>query len=687
MNNNALELTRNIGIMAHIDAGKTTTTERILFYSGKIHHKGDVDKGNTEMDWMVQEQERGITITSAATTTNWKGVNINIIDTPGHVDFTVEVERSLRILDGAVALFCAKGGVEPQSEVVWRQASKYNVPRIAFINKMDIEGSNFERAVEMMHNKLQANAVPIQLPIGKDKSFKGIIDLVEMNATIYTDEGEDGEIAVTEIPDEYISKAKTARDYLIEKVAEFCDELMEKYIMEEEISIAELKTAIRSATINNCFVPVLCGTAFRNKGMLKLLDAINDYLPSPFDIGQTVGVNPKDPEKEIIRKASTAEPFSAIAFKIMAETHVRLVFIRVYSGKLREGDVVYNPIKKVKERISRIYRMHAVDRVQLNELSAGEIGAVVGLDKTVTGNTICDMKNQIVYGEMSFPEPVIRQAIEPKTKASQAKMAAAFKTLAEEDPSFKTYVDAETGQTIIAGMGELHLEIIVDRLKREYKVEAVIGKPQVSYREKFAGIASVEGSCVRQTGGHGQYAKCKVQFEPIQVGGGFEFVNKTTGGVLTKEYINAIKEGILEATKNGCYGFEVLDFRATVYDGAMHEVDSSDMAFRYAGSDAFRQAKAKVGTIILEPIMKVEIVVPEAYLGDVMNSLTSRNGHIKGLNNECGFQIIDCEVPLREMFGYATDLRTVSSGRATFSMRFSCYDEVPEEIKNKEFYL
>lgn len=686
MNNNALELTRNIGIMAHIDAGKTTTTERILFYSGRIHHKGDVDKGNTEMDWMVQEQERGITITSAATTTSWKGVNINIIDTPGHVDFTVEVERSLRILDGAIALFCAKGGVEPQSEVVWRQASRYNVPRIAFVNKMDIEGSNFQRVVEMMRTKLQANAVPVQLPIGKDKTFGGIIDLVEMNATFYTDEGEDGEVTAGEIPQEYLADAVQARAILIEKAAEFCDSLMEKYILEEDIGVDELKAAIRKATIKNCFVPVLCGTAFRNKGVLKLLDAVKDYLPSPLDIGSTFGANPKDLEKQVERKASVNEPFSAIAFKIMSETHIRLVFIRIYSGTLREGDIVFNPNKNVKERISRIYRMHAIDRKQVDELYAGEIGAVVGLDKTVTGNTICDVRNQVVYGEMSFPEPVIRQAIEPKTKASQAKMASAFQALADEDPTFKTYVDSETGQTIIAGMGELHLEIIVDRLKREYKVEAIIGKPQVSYREKFAGIASVEGTCIRQTGGRGQFAKCKVQFEPIQVGGGFEFVNKTTGGILSKEYIQAIKEGIAEAAKNGRYSYEVLDFRATVFDGATHEVDSSEMAFRYAGTDAFRKAISEVGTIVLEPVMQVEIVVPEAYLGSVMDSINKRDGHIKGLRSECVFQIIECEVPLRTMFGYATDLRTVSSGRATFSMRFNNYGVLPEEIKNKNIY-
>ncbi len=686
MNDNALELTRNIGIMAHIDAGKTTTTERILFYSGRIHHKGDVDKGNTEMDWMAQEQERGITITSAATTTGWKGITINIIDTPGHVDFTVEVERSLRILDGAVALFCAKGGVEPQSEAVWRQASKYNVPRIAFVNKMDIEGSNFERVVEMMHTKLHANAVPIQLPIGMDKSFRGIIDLVEMRATFYTDEGEDSGVVVQDIPDSYLAKACEARALLVEKTAEFCDGLMEKYVLEEEISATELKAAIRKATIKGCFIPVLCGTAFRNKGIFKLLDAVNDYLPSPLDIDSITGINPKNPQQKIERKASANEPFSAIAFKIMRETHVRLVFVRVYSGTLREGDIVYNSNKNIKERISRIYRMHAMERKQVNAISAGEIGAVVGLDKTVTSNTVCDVRNPIIYGEISFPEPVIRQAIEPKTKASQAKMAAAFQSLADEDPTFKTYVDSETGQTIIAGMGELHLEIIVDRLKREYNVEAVIGKPQVSFREKFAGIASVEGTCVRQTGGHGQYAKCKVQFEPIQVGGGFEFVNKTTGGILSKEYVNAIKEGIAEAAKNGRYSFEVLDFRATVFDGATHEVDSSEMAFRYAGMDAFRKAVCKVGTIVLEPLMEVEIAVPEAHLGDVMNSIVKRDGHITRLSSECGLQTVECEVPLRTMFGYATDLRTASSGRATFSMRFSCYGELPEEIKNKNIY-
>lgn len=684
--NNALKLTRNIGIMAHIDAGKTTTTERILYYTGRIHNKGDVDKGNTEMDWMEQEQERKITITSAATNTSWKDVSINIIDTPGHVDFTIEVERSLRILDGAVALFCAKGGVEPQSEAVWRQATKYNVPRIAFVNKMDIEGSNFERVVTMMCEKLNANAVPIQLPIGKDKSFNGIIDLVAMDATMYLEEGEDNEVTVREIPEEYLAEARKAHEYLIEKIAEHDEALMEKYIMEEPIEEEEIKAAIRKATINNVLVPVLCGTSFRNKGIKKLLDAIKDYLPSPLDIKETIGHNPKDLDKEIVRKASTNEPFSAIAFKILAETHVRLLYIRVYSGKLREGDVVFNPNKNVKERVSRIYRMHAVDKVQLEEIGAGEIGAVVGLDKTVTGNTLCDVRNQIVYGEMIFPEPVIRQAIEPKTKVSQLKMAAAFQKLAEEDPSFKTYVDNETGQTIIAGMGELHLEIIVDRLKREFKVEAVIGKPQVSYREKFAGIANVEGSCIRQTGGHGQFGRCKVQFESIQAGSGFEFVNKTTGGILKKEYIQAIKEGIAKASKNGCYGYEVLDFRATVYDGAQHEVDSSEIAFRMAGSDAFRKAIAEVGTVVLEPIMKVEIIVPEEYLGDVLNSIQNRNGHIKGLNNENGLQIVDCEVPLREMFGYATDLRTASSGRANFSMQFLCYYELPEELKNKIIY-
>ncbi len=678
-----IEKTRNIGIMAHIDAGKTTTTERILFYTGRIHKIGETHEGASQMDWMEQEQERGITITSAATTCFWRDHRINIIDTPGHVDFTVEVERSLRVLDGAVAIFCAKGGVEPQSETVWRQADKYNVPRIAFVNKMDIMGADFYRAVEMMKDRLGANAVPIQLPIGKEDTFVGIVDLVNMNARIYKDDlGK--EIEVTDIPDEMRDLAEEYREKLLETIAEQDEELMMKYLEGEELTTEEIISAIRKATINVDMVPVLCGSAYKNKGVQMLLDAVVDYLPSPVDLPAVKGMKPNSDE-EIERKASDDEPFSALAFKIMADPYVgKLAFFRVYSGVLKSGSYVLNSTKGKKERIGRILQMHANKREEITEVYAGDIAAAVGLKSTITGDTLCDENAPIVLESMEFPEPVISVAIEPKTKAGQEKMAIALAKLAEEDPTFRTYTDQETGQTIISGMGELHLEIIVDRLLREFKVEANVGKPQVAYKETITKAVDVEGKFVRQSGGRGQYGHVKIRIEPKERGTGYEFVNQIVGGVIPKEYIPAVDAGIREAMLNGVLGgYPVLDVKVTLYDGSYHEVDSSEMAFKIAGSMAFKEGMKKGNPVLLEPIMKVEVVVPEEYMGDVMGDINSRRGRVEGMESRSGAQVIRGYVPLAEMFGYATDLRSKTQGRGTYTMQFSHYEPAPSSVAEK----
>ncbi|KPU26423.1 elongation factor G [Caloranaerobacter sp. TR13] len=678
-----IEKTRNIGIMAHIDAGKTTTTERILFYTGRIHRIGETHEGASQMDWMEQEQERGITITSAATTCFWRDHRINIIDTPGHVDFTVEVERSLRVLDGAVAVFCAKGGVEPQSETVWRQADKYNVPRIAFVNKMDIMGADFYRAVEMMKDRLGANAVPIQLPIGKEDTFVGIVDLVNMNARIYKDDlGK--EIEVTDIPDEIRDLAEEYREKLLEAIAEQDEELMMKYLEGEELTTQEIIDAIRKATINVDIVPVLCGSAYKNKGVQMLLDAVVDYLPSPIDLPAVRGMKPNSDE-EIERKASDDEPFSALAFKIMADPYVgKLAFFRVYSGVLRSGSYVLNSTKGKKERIGRILQMHANKREEITEVYAGDIAAAVGLKSTITGDTLCDENAPIVLESMEFPEPVISVAIEPKTKAGQEKMGIALAKLAEEDPTFRTYTDQETGQTIISGMGELHLEIIVDRLLREFKVEANVGKPQVAYKETITKAVDVEGKFVRQSGGRGQYGHVKIKMEPKERGTGYEFVNQIVGGAIPKEYIPAVDAGIQEAMLNGILGgYPVLDIKVTLYDGSYHEVDSSEMAFKIAGSMAFKEGMKKGNPVLLEPIMKVEVVVPEEYMGDVMGDINSRRGRVEGMESRSGAQVIRGYVPLAEMFGYATDLRSKTQGRGTYVMQFSHYEPAPNSVAEK----
>lgn len=678
-----IEKTRNIGIMAHIDAGKTTTTERILFYTGRIHRIGETHEGASQMDWMEQEQERGITITSAATTCFWRDHRINIIDTPGHVDFTVEVERSLRVLDGAVAVFCAKGGVEPQSETVWRQADKYNVPRIAFVNKMDIMGADFYRAVEMMEERLGANAVPIQLPIGKEDTFVGIVDLVNMNARIYKDDlGK--EIEITDIPEEISDLAQEYREKLLEAVAEQDEELMMKYLEGEELTTEEIIDAIRKATINVDIVPVLCGSAYKNKGVQMLLDAVVDYLPSPLDLPAVKGMKPNSDE-EIERKASDDEPFSALAFKIMADPYVgKLAFFRVYSGVLRSGSYVLNSTKGKKERIGRILQMHANKREEITEVYAGDIAAAVGLKSTITGDTLCDENAPIVLESMEFPEPVISVAIEPKTKAGQEKMGIALAKLSEEDPTFRTYTDQETGQTIISGMGELHLEIIVDRLLREFKVEANVGKPQVAYKETITKAVDVEGKFVRQSGGRGQYGHVKIKMEPKERGTGYEFVNQIVGGVIPKEYIPAVDAGIQEAMLNGILGgYPVLDIKVTLYDGSYHEVDSSEMAFKIAGSMAFKEGMKKGNPVLLEPIMKVEVVVPEEYMGDVMGDINSRRGRVEGMEPRSGAQVIRGYVPLAEMFGYATDLRSKTQGRGTYVMQFSHYEPAPNSVAEK----
>ncbi|WP_067934895.1 elongation factor G [Alicyclobacillus kakegawensis] len=674
-----LEKTRNIGIIAHIDAGKTTTTERVLFYTGRVHKIGEVHEGAATMDWMAQEQERGITITSAATTCQWLGHRINIIDTPGHVDFTVEVERSLRVLDGAVGVFDAKGGVEPQSETVWRQADKYHVPRIAYVNKMDIIGANFLDCVEQMRTRLGANAVPIQLPIGAEDSFVGLVDLVENRAIIYTDDlGTTSE--TREIPDDMKELAAEYRTKLIEAVAELDEDLMMKYLEGEEITVEELKAGIRKGTCSVQLFPVLCGSSYRNKGVQPMLDAVVDYLPAPTDVPAIKGTTPDGEPVE--RHSSDDEPFAALAFKIMTDPFVgKLAFFRVYSGTLGNGSYVLNSTKGKRERIGRILQMHANHREEIDMVYAGDIAAAVGLKDTTTGDTLCDEKNVVILESMEFPEPVINVAIEPKTKADQDKMGLALAKLAEEDPTFKTWTDQETGQTIIAGMGELHLEIIVDRLQREFKVAANVGQPQVAYKETITQPVDQEGKFVRQSGGRGQYGHVKITLEPLERGAGYVFENKIVGGAIPKEYIPAVDEGIREAMQNGVLaGYPMLDMKVTLYDGSYHEVDSSEMAFKIAGSMALKAGAQKAGPVLLEPIMRVEVTVPEEYMGDIMGDINSRRGRVEGMEARAGAQVIRGYVPLAEMFGYSTSLRSRTQGRGTYTMEFSRYEEVPKNI-------
>ncbi|MEG2632980.1 MAG: elongation factor G [Oscillospiraceae bacterium] len=676
----SLEATRNIGIMAHIDAGKTTTTERILFYTGINHKIGETHDGSATMDWMAQEQERGITITSAATTAYWEGHRINIIDTPGHVDFTVEVERSLRVLDGSVTVFCAKGGVEPQSETVWRQADKYKVPRMAYVNKMDIMGADFYRVVDMMRDRLKCNAVPIQLPIGAEEAYVGLIDLVNMKA--YTNfEAIQADVVGEDIPADMLEKAEEYRSAMLEALADRDDAIMEKFLAGEEIPIADIKAAIRRETIANTFVPVLCGTSYKNKGVQNLLDAIVDYMPAPTDIPAINGVNPKTDEEEV-RHASDDEPFSALAFKIATDPFVgKLCFFRVYSGKLNAGSTVYNSVKDNNERIGRILQMHANHRKDIDTIYAGDIAAAVGLKNTTTGDTLCAQNAPIILESMVFPEPVIRVAIEPKTKVGQEKMGIALSKLAEEDPTFKTYTDEETGQTIIAGMGELHLEIIVDRLLREFKVEANVGTPQVAYRETVRKLASVDCKYARQSGGRGQYGHVKIRLEPNESGKGYEFINAVVGGVIPKEYIEPVNQGIKGAMQAGVLaGYPVVDVKVTLYDGSYHEVDSSEMAFKIAGSMAFKDAMRKANPVIMEPMMKVVVIVPEDYMGDVIGDLNSRRGQIQSMDEIGGGRQINAVVPLSNMFGYSTDLRSKTQGRGQYSMEPSHYVEVPKSI-------
>lgn len=676
----SLENTRNIGIMAHIDAGKTTTTERILFYTGKIYKLGEVHEGAATMDWMEQEQERGITITSAATTAQWKGTRINIIDTPGHVDFTVEVERSLRVLDGAVAVFCAKGGVEPQTETVWRQADHYRVPRLAYINKMDIMGADFFRVVEMMKQRLKTNAVPIQLPIGKEENFTGMIDLMSMKAIVYGDEM-GLNIQEQEIPEDLRDTAQVWHDHLIESVAETDDELTLKFLEGEEITTEELKRAIRKATIACHLTPVCCGSSYKNKGVQRLLDAIVDYLPSPLDVPPINGINPETGEEEI-RPTDDEAPFSALAFKIMTDPFVgKLCFIRVYSGTLEAGSYTLNSTKNKRERVGRLLQMHANHRAEIDQVYSGDIAAVIGLRYTTTGDTLCDEKHPIILESMEFPEPVIQVAIEPKSKASEDKMMAALAKMSEEDPTFRTLADKETGQTLIAGMGELHLEIIVDRLLREFKVEANVGTPQVAYRETIRKKVRSEGRFIRQTGGHGQYGHCILEIEPLPAGGGYEFVNKIVGGVIPKEFIAPIDAGVREAMGSGVLGgYPVVDVRVTLVDGSYHEVDSSELAFKIAGSMAFKDGCRKADPVLLEPIMRVDIIVPDEYLGDVIGDISARRGRIEGMEDRNGVKVIFAKVPLAQMFGYATVLRSKTQGRGTFVMQISHFEEVPKNL-------
>ena len=681
----SLHDTRNIGIMAHIDAGKTTLTERILFYTGKTHKLGDTHEGTAQMDWMEQEQERGITITSAATTCFWKQNRINIIDTPGHVDFTVEVERSLRVLDGAIGVFCAKGGVEPQSENVWRQADQYHVPRMAFVNKMDIMGADFYNAVQMMKDRLKANAVPMQLPIGKEDEFKGVIDLMKMKAYIYNDDlGED--ISEIEVPADMLEQAEEYRTAMLEAICETDEDLMMSYLDGAELPEEDLKKALRKAVCNVEIIPVFCGTAYRNKGVQKLLDAVIDYMPSPLDVPPIEGTLP-DSEETTVRHASDEEPFAALAFKIMVDPFVgKLAFFRVYSGTINSGSYVLNSTKGKKERIGRILQMHANKRAELDKVYSGDIAAAVGLKVTTTGDTLCDETHPVILESMVFPEPVIDVAIEPKTKAGQEKMGIALAKLAEEDPTFRTHTNTETGQTIISGMGELQLEIIVDRLLREFKVEANVGAPQVAYKEALTKPVDVEGKFVRQSGGRGQYGHCRVRFYPTDANAEnlYEFVNAVVGGVIPKEYIPAIDQGIQEAMQSGSLaGYPVLGIRAECYDGSYHEVDSSEMAFKIAGSMAFKEAMKKGAPVLLEPIMKVDVTVPEDYMGDVIGDINSRRGRIEGMDNINGTEIIHGFVPLAEMFGYATDLRSKTQGRGVYSMFFDHYEKVPASVQEK----
>ena len=682
----SLANTRNIGIMAHIDAGKTTTTERILFYTGRVHKLGETHEGAATMDWMEQEQERGITITSAATTAHWKGNRENIIDTPGHVDFTVEVERSLRVLDGAVTLFCAKGGVEPQTETVWRQADKYGVPRIAYINKMDIMGADFFNCIQMMKKRLGANAIPIQLPIGKEDHFEGIIDLVEMKAYLYHDDlGKN--IDEEEIPESMKDLALEYHQKLIEAIAEQDDALAEKYLNGEEFSKEEIKKGIRAATLSVAMIPVTCGSSYKNKGVQKLLDCVIDYMPSPLDVPPIKGFLPdvNGEHEETERHADESEPFSALAFKIMADPFVgKLAFFRVYSGVMNSGTYVLNSSKDKRERIGRILLLHANHREEVQTVYAGDIAAAIGLKITATGDTLCDENNPIILESMVFPEPVINVAIEPKTKAGQERMSTALQKLSEEDPTFRVTTNHETGQTIIAGMGELHLEIIVDRMLREFKVEANIGKPQVAYKETIRKKVKAEGKFIRQSGGRGQYGHCWIELEPLEPGSGYEFVNAIVGGVVPKDYIPAVDAGIRDAMNTGIIaGYQVLDFRAKLFDGSYHDVDSSEMAFKIAGSMAFKEAMKNADPVILEPIMDVEVTTPEEYMGDVIGDLNSRRGRIEGLEARPGVQVISSYVPLSEMFGYATDLRSKSQGRAVYSMQFHHYAEVPKSIQEQ----
>ena len=679
----SLKDTRNIGIMAHIDAGKTTATERILFYTGKIHKIGDTHDGNSQMDWMEQEQERGITITSAATTAEWKKHRINIIDTPGHVDFTVEVERSLRVLDGSVAVLDAQSGVEPQTETVWRQATTYGVPRIVFVNKMDKTGADFLYSVGTIHDRLQANAHPIQLPIGAEDQFEGVIDLVEMKA-IYN-EGSVGENLVEkEIPAELQDQAEEYREKLIEAVAEFDEEFMEKYLGGEEITVDELKDAIRKATLSVEFFPVVCGSAFKYKGVQPMLDAVVAYLPSPLDVPAIKGIDPSTDE-EVERHSSDEEPFSALAFKVMTDPFVgKLTFFRVYSGILSSGSYVKNSTKGKRERVGRILQMHANTRNEISEVYAGDIAAAVGLKDTTTGDTLCDEKNEVILESMEFPEPVIQLSVEPKSKADQDKMATALQKLQEEDPTFRAGTDEETGQVIIAGMGELHLDIIVDRMRREFKVECTVGAPMVSYRETFKQPAQVQGKFTRQSGGRGQYGHVWLKLQPLEPGEGFKFENKIVGGVIPKEYIKPVEEGIKEAALSGVLaGYPVIDFKATLFDGSFHDVDSSEMAFKIAGSMAFKDGAKKANPVILEPIMRVEITVPEEYVGDVIGDMNSRRGRIEGMEARGNAQVVSASVPLSEMFGYATSLRSSTQGRGTYSMVFDHYEEVPKSISEE----
>ena len=678
----SLENTRNIGIMAHIDAGKTTTTERILFYTGKTHKLGETHEGAATMDWMAQEQERGITITSAATTCFWKGNRVNIIDTPGHVDFTVEVERSLRVLDGSVTVMCAKGGVEPQSETVWRQADKYRVPRMIYVNKMDITGADFYHVIDMIHQRLRANAVPIQLPVGKDMTFRGIVDLMNMEADIYYDDlGKD--VRVEPIPEDMVDLANEWREKMVEAIASTDDELMMKYLEGEEISVDELKAALRKATIDNAIVPVVCGTSYRNKGVQKLLDAIIDYMPAPTDIAAIRGINPKT-EAEEERRSSDTEPFSALAFKIMTDPFVgKLCYFRVYSGSIKAGETVYNSTKGKNERLGRILQMHANERKDIDCCYAGDIAAAIGIKNTTTGDTFCDEKHPVILESMEFPEPVISVAIEPKTRAGQEKMGIALSKLAEEDPTFRTYTDEETGQTIIAGMGELHLDIIVDRLLREFKVEANIGKPQVAYKETVRKQVNHECKYKKQSGGSGQYGHVKIILEPNEPGKGYEFVNSVTGGAIPKEFIPAVDHGIQGAMQCGVLaGYNVVDVKVTLYDGSYHEVDSSEMAFKIAGSMAFKEAMRKADPVLTEPITKVVTIVPEDYMGDVIGDFNSRRGQILSMESTIpGVQEITAYVPLSNMFGYATDLRSKTQGRGQYSMEPSHFAEVPKSIQ------